>query len=347
MFNNLNRSYLIAEIGVNHEGDFNTAIKQINLAHSAGASAVKFQAYKADKLAARNSPSYWDRKKEPTKTQHELFKKYDSFNQEDYRKLSEHCTDLGLDFSCTPFDTDCLSWLVPLMKFIKIASADLTNDLLLEAVAEFKKPVIISVGASATSEIDRAIEILSKGVDEIVLLHCVLNYPTLPDNAFLHRINMLRLKYGNRFTIGYSDHVAPDTAGDDQVILARGMGVTIFEKHFTHDKSLQGNDHYHAMDRNDLAALRDRLNLADRMINSDYTEAEFLYAQKPAITNARRSLYYARDILADTKVKKSDFIAKRPGTGLPVSNYGALVGKTLSCDVMEDDQVRLDDYFDR
>ena len=347
MFSNLSRSYVIAEIGVNHEGNFDTAVKQINWAHSAGASAVKFQAYKADKLAARNSPSYWDRNKEPTKTQYELFKKYDSFNHEDYRKLAGHCKNIGVDFSCTPFDTDCLSWLVPLMPFVKIASADLTNDLLLEAVAEYKKPVIISLGASTGSEIDRAIDILSQGVDEIVLLHCVLNYPTLPDNAFLHRINMLRSKYGNRFTIGYSDHVAPDTAGDDQVILARGMGVTVFEKHFTHDKSLQGNDHYHAMDRTDLAALRARLDLADRMINADYTEAEFLSAQESAITNARRSLYYARDIHTDTKVKKSDFIAKRPGTGLPVSSYGDLVGKTLSCDVMADDQVSLDHYSDQ
>ena len=98
MFSNLSRSYVIAEIGVNHEGNFDTAVKQINWAHSAGASAVKFQAYKADKLAARNSPSYWDRNKEPTKTQYELFKKYDSFNHEDYRKLAGHCRILAWIF---------------------------------------------------------------------------------------------------------------------------------------------------------------------------------------------------------------------------------------------------------
>tara|TARA_B100000780_G_scaffold261631_1_gene214211 strand:- start:40408 stop:41448 length:1041 start_codon:yes stop_codon:yes gene_type:complete len=344
MFNNLHKSYLIAEAGVNHEGDLNTALKQITMAKLAGASAIKFQAYKAEKLAARDSPSYWDRTKEPTETQHELFKKYDSFESEDYKILAKHCNKIGIDFSSTPFDTDCLPWLMPLMPFVKIASADLTNDILLEAVAEYKKPVILSLGASKTSEIDRAVDILSCGIDEIVLLHCVLNYPTLPDNAFLQRITFLKNHYGDRFTIGYSDHVAPATAGDDQVILSRGMGIKVFEKHFTHDKKLKGNDHYHAMDESDLRKLIQRLDLADRMINENYTESDFLSAQSQAIKNARRSLYYARNISSGCILKKEDLIPKRPGDGLPVSNYKSLLGKKIVIDVKADDQVNLDHF---
>ena len=344
MFNNLKKSYIIAEIGVNHEGCMRTAVEQIAMAQRAGASAVKFQAYKAHKLATRNSPSYWDRSKEPTETQYALFKKYDSFGSSDYKILAEHCETVGVDFCATPFDIECLPWLIPLMPFVKIASADLTNDILLEAVAEYKKPVILSLGASKTSEIDRAIDILSNGITEIVLLHCVLNYPTLPSNAFLQRINFLKEQYGQKFVIGYSDHVAPTSAGDDQIILSRGMGVTVFEKHFTHDKSLQGNDHYHAMDENDLRKLRSRLDQADIMINIDYKESDFLSAQSLAIKNARRSLYYGRDINAGCLVKKEDLIPKRPGTGLSVSNYKSLLGQRVLIDVKADDEVRLDHF---
>lgn len=344
MFSNLNKSYLIAEAGVNHEGDIDTAIQQIKMAKSGGASAIKFQAYKADKLAAKNSPSYWDRSKEPTKTQHELFQKYDSFEPNDYKKLAEQCKFVGIDFSCTPFDTESLSWLVPLMPFVKIASADLTNDILLEAISEYKKPVILSLGASKKLEIDRAIDVLSSNVDEIVLLHCVLNYPTLPENAFLERITYLVETYGKNFTIGYSDHISPASAGDDQIILSRGMGVKVFEKHFTHNKSLKGNDHYHAMDETDLRNLVGRLDVADKMINANFNEDDFISIQNQAIKNARRSLYYSKNINAGSILKKEDIIPKRPGNGLSVSSYKSIIGKQLLVSVNADDQVKLEHF---
>jgi sialic acid synthase SpsE len=344
MFKDLKKSYIIAEIGVNHEGSIDTALKQVELAKKAGASAVKFQAYKANKLAAKESPYYWDLDSEPTESQYELFKKYDSFDQADYEKLALYCQDLNIDFSSTPFDTECLSWIVKLMPFIKIASADLTNDILLEAVSEYKKPIILSLGASAFDEVDRALEILSNGSDEIVLMHCVLNYPTKPQNAFLHRINVLQERYGQKYTIGYSDHISPASAGDDQILISRGLGVKIFEKHFTHDKNLPGNDHYHSMDQTDLARLRNRLDLADSMINESYSESEFLRSQESAIKNARRSLYYSRDIDEGSIIQKDDFIPKRPGTGLEVKFYSSLVGKKLKVDVKSDDIVDLSHY---
>lgn len=344
MFKNLTESYIIAEVGVNHEGSVDIALKQIEQAKNAGASAVKFQAYKANKLAAKQSPYYWDLASEPTKSQYELFKKYDSFDQADYEKLALHCKNLKIDFSSTPFDTDCLPWLVKLMPFIKIASADLTNDILLEAVSEYKKPIILSLGASAFNEVDRALEILSKETEEIVLMHCVLNYPTNPNNAFLHRIKVLQNRYGEKYAIGYSDHISPASAGDDQILLSRALGVKIYEKHFTHDKNLPGNDHYHSMDQNDLVSLRNRLNLADSMLNEGYSETEFLLSQNSAIRNARRSLYYSRDIDAGSIIKKDDFIPKRPGTGLEIKFYGSLVGKKLKLSVKSDDLVDLNHF---
>ncbi len=344
MFKNLNKSYIIAEIGVNHEGSIETACKQIEQAKNAGASAVKFQAYKAGKLAAKVSPSYWDLKSEPTKSQYELFKKYDSFEQAHYEKLADFCKKLNIDFACTPFDVDCLPWLVNLMPFIKIASADLTNDILLDAVSGYKKPIVLSLGASSLEETDRAIGILSNGCSEIVLMHCVLNYPTKPHNAFLERINIIQERYAANHLIGYSDHIPPDSAGDDQIIVSRALGVKIFEKHFTHDKSLSGNDHYHSMDQADLANLRKRLDCVDLMLNESYSETKFLMSQDSAIKNARRSLYYSRDIAAGNIIKKDDFIPKRPGTGLEVKFHQSLVGKKLKVDVKSEDLVDLNHY---
>ena len=119
--------YFIAEIGVNHEGSMKVAKEMISQIANAGAHAAKFQTYKARTLAAKNSPAYWDVKKESTKTQYELFKKFDGFGKEQYFELSEYCADKKVDFISTPFDLDCLDWLIPIMPVIKIASADLTS----------------------------------------------------------------------------------------------------------------------------------------------------------------------------------------------------------------------------
>ena len=133
------RPYIIAEIGVNHGGSMERARELIELAKQGGADAAKFQTYKAATLASRHSPSYWDTTKEPTTSQYELFKKYDSFGREDYIALAEHCRKTGIDFLSTPFDDDAIEFLNPLMPFYKIASADLTNTPFLRKVAGRQK----------------------------------------------------------------------------------------------------------------------------------------------------------------------------------------------------------------
>ena len=134
--------YIMAEIGVNHEGNLNTAKLMIEQIAIAGAHCAKFQSYKAEKLAARNSPAYWDLSEEKTKTQYELFQKFDSFEVNDYQMLSDCCNKLNIDFLSTGFDLDAIEMLKPLQDFYKIASADLTNYPLLRSVASKKKPVV-------------------------------------------------------------------------------------------------------------------------------------------------------------------------------------------------------------
>ncbi|NBS37649.1 MAG: acetylneuraminic acid synthetase, partial [Actinobacteria bacterium] len=152
--------YVIAEIGVNHDGSLETAKLLIDLAKNGGADAAKFQTYKAETLASKHSPAYWDTTKEATRSQYELFRKYDVFGPDEYKELAKHCASVGIDFVSTPFDDAAADLLAPLVPFFKVASADLTNTPLLRRVARAGKPVVLSVGASTLEEIDGALATL-------------------------------------------------------------------------------------------------------------------------------------------------------------------------------------------
>ena len=154
--------YVIAEIGVNHEGSLKKAKRLIIEAVKGGADAVKFQTYKAETLAAKKSPAYWDTKKEKTKSQFKLFKKFDKFNKEHYKKLYDFCKKKKIDFSSTPFDEKSVDFLNPFLKYFKIASADINNLPLIKKIANKRKPVIISTGASNIKEIKYAVNFLKK-----------------------------------------------------------------------------------------------------------------------------------------------------------------------------------------
>ena len=184
--------YIIAEIGVNHEGDLERAKRLIEGAAMGGAHAAKFQTYKAETLAARDtSPAYWDRKEEAADSQYALFKRWDNFGDDEYRALAAHCVECGVDFISTPFDLDAVDLLEPLMPVFKIASADITNIPLLRRVGATKKPVVMSVGAARHDETAVALQELARaGATDVTLLHCVLNYPTPPADAQLAQISL-------------------------------------------------------------------------------------------------------------------------------------------------------------
>ena len=192
-------------------------------------------------------------KKEKAKSQYKLFKKFDKFNKEDYVMLSNYCKK-SIDFLSTPFDENSVDFLDPLMNFYKVASADLTNYPLLKKISSKNKPIILSLGAS-TCKIEATLKFLKKNkAGNLILLHCILNYPTIDQNANLEKIILLKEKYKNHI-IGYSDHTLPDSVMFP-LVMATLYGSKIIEKHFTYNKKLKGNDHYHAMDYQDLKNLR-------------------------------------------------------------------------------------------
>ena len=329
------KPYIIAEIGVNHEGSISQAKELIELAKEGGADAAKFQTYKAEKIASVHSPHYWDISKESTKSQYQLFKKYDSFEVIDYEELAKHCQNCNIDFLSTPFDLDAVDSLDPLMNAFKIASADITNIPLLRKVASKNKPIILSTGAANKKEINIALKTLNNsGVPDnnIILLHCILNYPTSYKNANLLMIRDLIKSYPDHL-IGYSDHTLPNDEMNCP-IAAFIIGAVVIEKHFTHNKNLEGNDHYHAMDVNDLKKLVRNIDMFFDLLGEN--EKKPLESEEVSRLNARRSIVLKNYKKEGYTLNEEDLICKRPGTGVPSSEWDNVIGKKINKNLEED-----------
>ena len=321
--------YLIAEIGVNHEGSLERAKQMIDQVARAGGHAAKFQTYKAATLAAKTtSPAYWDQTKEATSSQYELFQRWDNFGPAEYAELAAHCESQGIDFLSTPFDLDAVDMLTPLMPVTKVASADLTNIPLLRKIGATGATVVMSCGASDLAEIARSLDVLlTAGAKSVTLLHCILNYPTPREHAQLAQIKVLQEQFGSRVAIGYSDHVRPEDDGALPTLeIASLFGARVIEKHFTDNKQGVGNDHYHAMDEGDLRAFVDKLALYRKL----YGKREHsLDAQSAAINNARRRVIAVRDLPVGHTVTADDLIALRSNIGIEIASWDQVVGRTV------------------
>lgn len=325
------KPYIIAEAGVNHEGSIDLAKRLIHEAAEGGADAIKFQTYKADKIASKNSPAYWDQNQEPTSTQYALFKKYDRFWKNEYEELKGYCDQAEIDFLSTPFDIESANFLNELVDVFKISSSDITNRPFIEHICSFGKPILLSTGASELSEIKEAKEWVDAFQVPLALLHCVLNYPTRDKDANLGKIKGLISAFPKNI-IGYSDHTLPKDM--ETLMVATLVGARIIEKHFTHNKSLPGNDHYHAMDKRDLKKFREKL------INTWNLLGEFDIKVHPgeemAREHARRSLVAKADIPEGKVIAFEDLTWKRPGNGISPKDIDSVVGKKANQKIDED-----------
>jgi len=335
------KPFIVAEAGVNYY-DIATqkgielleaAKLMVEEAAKAGASAIKFQTYKAGKLASKFSPAYWDTTKEPTTSQYELFKKFDKFTEKDYQVLSDYSKEKDIVFMSTPFDKDAVEFLSDLMPVFKIASADITNTLLLKQIASKQKPIFLATGAASVKEIKEAVDILhNSGADQIVLMHCILNYPTKYENANLRMIKGIKKEFPD-YLLGYSDHTFPDK---NMMVLTYSylLGARVIEKHFTLDKTIYGNDHFHSMDPVDIETLKANFQLIDKA--SGREEKEPLESEEISIKYARRSIVAEKDIPKGKEVSFSDLEIKRPGTGINPGKINEVVGKRAKRDIKED-----------
>lgn len=341
---------LIAEIGVNY---YDIAVKEgitpmeaaclmIKEAKEAGIHAVKFQTYKAGTLAAKASPYYWDITEEPTRSQYELFKKFDSFGYEEYKKLKEYADEVGIEFLSTAFDFESADYLDELMNVYKISSSDLSNIPFIEYQAKKEKPILLSVGASNLDEIERAVDTIRANNEcETVLLHCVLEYPTPLEDANLLKIATLKEQFPDMY-IGYSDHTKP-TDDCDVIKTAYNLGAQVVEKHFTLDKTLKGNDHYHAMDPSDAKKILESIERLDMLLGNG--ELKCLETEGAARKNARRSIVSVGTIYKGEELTEEKVTFKRPGTGISPDRLYEFVGKVVKEDIV-DDTILTEDMFE-
>lgn len=342
-----NEFILIAEIGVNYydiakkEGitPMDAAKLMIVEASQAGIHAVKFQSYKAETIASKDSPYYWNLKEESTRSQYELFKKYDSFGEKEYRELAEFSENNNIEFLSTPFDIESADYLEPMMNVYKISSSDLNNLNFVEYQAKKNKPIIMSVGASNEDEIIKSVDLIRKHNDKpLVLMHCVLEYPTPYEHANLRKISTLKRLFPD-IIVGYSDHTKP-YASYDVIKTAYVLGARVIEKHFTLDKTLTGNDHYHAMDPDDAKRIIESIEKIEKICGKE--ELKCLDSELRARENARRSLVAAKPIVKGDIITSDMVTWKRPGTGISVADYERVIGCVAIKDIEEDGIIKED-----
>lgn len=335
------KPFLIAEIGVNFydiakkEGisDMDAAKLMISEAKKCGVDAVKFQSYKADNIASRNSPAYWDLSEEPTNSQFELFKKFDKFGAEEFRELAEYCQSVGIMFLSTPFDFESVDYLDEFLSVYKISSSDLTNIPFIKYIASKNKPILLSTGAATLVEIKQAVDAIEEvSTVDIAIMHSIFSYPTSYEDANLLMIKDLG-EYFPEYEIGYSDHTKPD---ENMAVLttAYNYGATIIEKHFTLDKTLQGNDHYHAMDPQDVDKFWDDVRFLTKI--NGMKNKQPLICESSARREARRSIVASRDIKKGEEISNENITFKRPGTGIYPSRIDEVIGKVAKEDIPED-----------
>ena len=334
------RGVYIAEIGLNHNGDPKIAAAMIESAALAGASAVKFQTIVPELLNSIYTSSLLRHENElrPDYGAIGFFRSF-ALTFEDYVSLKALAEKFGLLFFSAPFDVDSLKMLEKLnISLYKIASSEVTNIQLIKKIAQTGKSAIISTGMSLNSEIAAAIDAFkTAGGEKLALLHCVSNYPASSEDINLNRILSLKREFG--LEIGFSDH----TRGWKAAVLASAIGVRVFEKHFTIDKNYDCPDKDVSLSSDEFSSMIDEVEEAILMLGDgsiDYGESE-----KGVALAARRSLFANRDIRSGSIISEDDIVALRPGTGIPASAIGSLIGRRAKTDIAKD-AVLLAGYFE-
>tara|TARA_R110000824_G_scaffold127498_3_gene287725 strand:- start:512 stop:1558 length:1047 start_codon:yes stop_codon:yes gene_type:complete len=334
--------FSIAEAGVNHLGSLELGEKLIASAAASGASAIKFQSYKAKTLCTKDAPRFWDWDGEEKKdgSQFDSYSILDSFGKEEHAKLKEMCEKYGIEFMSTPFDFESVDYLDEIgMRAYKIASCDITNHPLLKRVASKGKIVMLSTGASTVEEIRQAVNILSTGTDMIVIMHCNLKYPTENSDINLGMIKNLKEEFGKKYIIGLSDH----TMDLRTPSFAYMLGATVFERHYTLDKGMDKSaDHWLSADPEDLKTIINNVNVAYEMYGN--CEKQCTDSETVARKYARRSVVASVNIRKGEVYTMENLTCKRPGTGLPPSMYDKIIGQIATRDLSEDHLLQVGDF---
>ena len=335
----MKRTLIIAEAGVNHNGDLAKAKALIDKGAEAGVDYVKFQTFKAEKLVTKQAQraAYQDKNTQNNDSQYEMLKKLE-LSQTIHQELIDYCKQKGVKFLSTGFDNEALAFLSQLgVTIAKVPSGEITNLPYLRQVASLFPEVILSTGMATIAEIKDAVKVLTdEGIskEKITILHCNTEYPTPMEDVNLKAMLHIQRELG--VSIGYSDH----TLGIEVPIAAVALGATVIEKHFTLDKTLPGPDHKASLEPDELTAMVSAIRNIEKAIGgSDLKEVSKSEEKNKPI--ARKS------IVASTNIKKGDIFTpenltvKRPGTGISPMQWDEVIGKEAKRDFQEDDLIEL------
>ena len=336
-----NKTVIIAEAGVNHNGKLKFGKRLIDEAKKAGADIIKFQTYKAKKLTTKSAPRFWNWQGELKKngTQYDSYSNLDSFNKNEYRQLINYCKKKKIEFLSTPFDEESANMLVEIgMKGFKVASSDITNHPFLEFLAKKKLPILLSSGASTINEIKEAVRVINKnGNEKILIMQCTLCYPTKPQDANLLAINDIKRNFP-KYLVGLSDH----TLGIEIASASVLYGVSAIEKHFTFNKKLlKSADHWLSIDPGELKKLVENVRTINLSMGNGKKIA--LKCENQARKFARRSIVANKKITKGEVLTKNKIYFKRPGTGISPSLLKKVLGKRAKKEITYDKLITFKD----
>jgi N,N'-diacetyllegionaminate synthase len=331
MHNNL----LICEIGSVHDGSFGNARKLIELAARCGADVVKFQTHIAVAETLRNAPSPPYFNGEP---RFEYFERT-SFTTDQWKRLHEECKNNNVKFMSSPFSIEAVELLEEVgVEIYKVPSGEVTNLPLLECLASIGKPVFLSSGMSSWAEIDQAVKIL-KGAVKLNVMQCTSAYPCPPKRAGLNVLSEMRERYGTSVTVGFSDHTSGIAAGP----AAAAMGATAIEKHLTFSRAMYGSDAANALEPEMFSiycqSVREVWTILSSPVNKDDL-APYLDMKRVF----EKSVVSARAITAGSRITNSDLTYKKPGDGIPASDYRLVLGRRMIRDVPQEHKFSMEDF---
>jgi N,N'-diacetyllegionaminate synthase len=332
------KTLIIAEAGVNHNGDLGLARQLIDIAARAGADLVKFQTFSADRLVTKSAgkADYQRARTDAGESQHAMLRRWE-LTREMHETLIEHCRTRGIEFFSTPFDAESADLLVELgLDMFKVASGDLTNLPYLRHLAHYGKRVMLSTGMATLGDIEAAIEVLQRpdrSRDHISVLHCTTEYPAPMEEVNLRAMLTIRDAFG--VEVGYSDH----TTGIEVPIAAAALGATIIEKHFTLDRTLPGPDHAASLEPDELELMIRAIRNVERALGDGIKRPTASEAKNIPI--ARKSLVAARAIRKGECFTEANVTAKRPGNGLSPMRLDEVVGQRAPRDFVPDEPISL------
>ena len=330
---------VIAEVGVNHNGDMVLAKEMIFSAAEAGADAVKFQTFKADNLVSKSTPkvAYQKPNSDPKETHYEMIKRLE-LSLDQHFLLKDACNEAGVEFLSTPYDVESVQFLVKELgvKMLKSASADLVDLDLHAKLAESQLPAIISVGMASIGEVEQTLKLYeAAGNYNIILLHCVSNYPCSKKSLNLNVIKTLRKTFD--VPVGFSDH----SVGYHASMLAVGLGSKIIEKHFTTDKTLSGPDQAASSDPEEFRELVKNIRLAQEMLGANKKAMQSEEVDMARVS--RKSLHYSKSLDAGTVLSNDHLTLMRPGSGLMARDRMLVVRRKLRRSVEQGELVDIAD----